>query len=323
MTDVKIHKRANNNESSSKKRAKLKRFIPIYIMMLPGLVYLFINNYMPLPGLIVAFKQYNAKLGIYGSKFIGFKNFEYLFKTTDAWVITRNTILYNIAFIIVNTVMAIMVAVILSELNGKRKKAYQSLILLPNLISTVIIGYLVFAFLSVENGFANNTILPLFGKEPIDWYSEPRYWPFIIIFVSAWKSVGYNCIVYLATIMGFDRSYYESALVDGATRWKQFQYITLPLLKPTIIMLTLMAVGRIFYSDFGLFYQVPMNQGALYSVTNTIDTYVYRGLLQLGNISMSAAAGLYQSIVGFILVLSANMLVRRLDKDSALIQGGN
>ncbi|WP_091232695.1 ABC transporter permease [Anaerobium acetethylicum] len=292
-------------------------------MMLPGLVYLFINNYMPLPGLIVAFKQYNAKLGIYGSKFIGFKNFEYLFKTTDAWVITRNTILYNIAFIIVNTVMAIMVAVILSELNGKRKKAYQSLILLPNLISTVIIGYLVFAFLSVENGFANNTILPLFGKEPIDWYSEPRYWPFIIIFVSAWKSVGYNCIVYLATIMGFDRSYYESALVDGATRWKQFQYITLPLLKPTIIMLTLMAVGRIFYSDFGLFYQVPMNQGALYSVTNTIDTYVYRGLLQLGNISMSAAAGLYQSIVGFILVLSANMLVRRLDKDSALIQGGN
>ncbi len=308
MTDVKINK-----------RAKLKRFIPIYIMMLPGLVYLFINNYMPLPGLVIAFKQYNAKLGIYGSKFVGFKNFEYLFKTSDAWVITRNTILYNVAFIIVNTVMAIMVAVILSELNGKRKKVYQSVILLPNLISSVIIGYLVFAFFSIENGFANNTILPLFGKEEISWYSEPKYWPFILIFVSAWKSIGYNCIVYLATIMGFDRAYYESALVDGATRWKQFTYITLPLLKPTIIMLTLMAVGRIFYSDFGLFYQVPMNQGALYSVTNTIDTYVYRGLLQLGNISMSAAAGLYQSVVGFILVLGANMLVRKLDKDSALI----
>ena len=319
MTDVKINKRANKNKSSLKKRAKLKRFIPIYIMMLPGLIYLFINNYMPLPGLVIAFKQYNAKFGIFGSKFIGFKNFEYLFKTSDAWVITRNTILYNVAFIIVNTVMAIMVAVILSELNGKRKKVYQSVILLPNLISSVIIGYLVFAFFSIENGFANNTILPLLGKEPIDWYSEPKYWPFIIIFVSAWKSIGYNCIVYLATIMGFDRSYYESALVDGATRWKQFTYITLPLLKPTIIMLTLMAVGRIFYSDFGLFYQVPMNQGALYSVTNTIDTYVYRGLLQLGNISMSAAAGLYQSIVGFILVLGANMLVRKFDKDSALI----
>ena len=319
MTDVKINTRANNNKGSLKKRAKLRRFIPIYIMMLPGLIYLFINNYMPLPGLVIAFKQYNAKLGIYGSKFIGFKNFEYLFKTSDAWVITRNTILYNVAFIIVNTVMAILVAVILSELNGKRKKVYQSVILLPNLISSVIIGYLVFAFFSVENGFANNTILPLLGMEPIDWYSNPKYWPYIIIFVSAWKSVGYNCIVYLATIMGFDRAYYESALVDGATRWKQFKYITLPLLKPTIIMLTLMAVGRMFYSDFGLFYQVPMNQGALYSVTNTIDTYVYRGLLQLGNISMSAAAGLYQSLVGFVLVLSANMLVRKLDKDSALI----
>lgn len=320
MTDVKEIKRTDLNKNPLHiKWGKWKRFIPIYIMMLPGFLYLFINNYMPLPGLVIAFKQYNARKGIFGSNWIGFKNFEYLFKTSDAWVITRNTILYNVAFIIVNTVMAVLVAVILSELNGKRKKVYQSVILLPNLISTVIIGYLVFSFFSVENGFVNNSLLPAFGMKSIDWYSEPKYWPFIIIFVSAWKSVGYNCIVYLATILGFDRAYYESALVDGANRWKQFKYITLPLLKPTIIMLTLMAVGRIFYSDFGLFYQVPMNQGALYSTTNTIDTYVYRGLLQLGNISMSAAAGLYQSVIGFILVLGANMLVRRVDKDSALI----
>ena len=190
---------------------------------------------------------------------------------------------------------------------------------LPNLISSVIIGYLVFAFFSVENGFVNNSILSLFGKEAVSWYSEAKYWPFILIFVSAWKSVGYNCIVYLATLMGFDRSFYESAQIDGATKWQQIKFITLPLLKPTIIMLTLMAIGRIFYSDFGLFYQVPMNQGALYSTTNTIDTYVYRGLLQMGNISMSAAAGVYQSIVGFVLVLVANLVVRRVDKDSALI----
>jgi putative aldouronate transport system permease protein len=287
-------------------------------MMLPGLAYLFINNYMPLPGLVIAFKQYNARNGIFGSKWIGFKNFEYLFKTSDAWIITRNTIFYNLAFIMINTILAIIVAVILSELNGKRKKAYQSAILLPNLLSTVIIGYLVFSFFSVENGFVNSTLLPLFGKKSIAWYSEPKYWPFIIIFVNAWRSIGYNCIIYLSTILGFDRAYYESALVDGATRWKQFRYITLPLLKPTVIMLTLMAIGRIFYSDFGLFYQVPLNQGALYSVTNTIDTYVYRGLLQLGNISMSAAAGVYQSVVGFILVLGANLLVRKIDKDSAL-----
>ena len=247
------------------------------------------------------------------------KNFEYLFTTSDAFVITRNTILYNVAFIVINTTLAIAVAIILSELEGKRKKVYQSAILLPNLLSTVIIGYLVFAFFSVENGFINNTILKALGKDPVSWYSEPKYWPFILVFVSAWKSVGYNCIVYLATLMGFDKSFYESAKIDGATRWQQIKYITLPLLRPTIIMLTMMAIGRIFYSDFGLFYQVPMNQGALYSTTNTIDTYVYRGLLQMGNVSMSAAAGVYQSIVGFILVLGANLLVRKIDRDSALI----
>jgi putative aldouronate transport system permease protein len=230
-----------------------------------------------------------------------------------------NTIFYNAAFIVINTTLAILVAVILSELSGKRKKIYQSVILLPNLISSVIISYLVFAFLSSANGFVNNSILRLLGKAPVSWYNEPGHWPFIIIFVNAWKSVGYNCIIYLAALMGFDRAYYESAVIDGANRLKQFWYITLPLLKPTIVMLTLMAIGRIFYSDFGLFYQVPMNQGALYATTNTIDTYVYRGLLQLGNISMSSAAGLYQSAVGFILVLGANMLVRGIDRESALI----
>jgi len=297
----------------------IRRFWPIYLMMLPGLAYLFINNYMPLPGVVVAFKQYNARLGIFGSNWIGFRNFEYLFKTTDAWVITRNTILYNLAFIILNTILAVLIAVLLSELSGRRKKIYQSVILLPNLISTVIISYLVFAFLSAGNGFVNNSILPIFGRPPISWYSEPGRWPFIIIFVNAWRSVGYICIIYLATLMGFDRAYYESALIDGAGKIKQFWYITLPLLKPTMVMLTLIAIGRIFYSDFGLFYQVPMNQGALYATTNTIDTYVYRGLLQLGNISMSAAAGLYQSAVGFVLVLGANMLVRVIDRESALI----
>lgn len=302
----------------SKKRGKIMRYLPVYLMMLPGLIYLFINNYMPLPGLVVAFKQYNAKKGIYGSDWVGLKNFEYLFKTSDAWVITRNTILYNVAFIAVNTFMAIAIAIILSELTSKMKKGYQSAILLPNLISSVIIGYLVFAFLSVENGFVNKTILPIFGIDAISWYSEAKYWPFILIFVNAWKTVGYSCIIYLSTIMGIDRSIYESARIDGASKWQQIKYLTIPLLKPTIIMLTLMAVGRIFYSDFGLFYQVPMNQGALYSTTNTIDTYVYRGLLQVGNISMSAAAGVYQSLVGFALVLGANLLVRKIDKDSAL-----
>jgi putative aldouronate transport system permease protein len=296
---------------------KFRKFIPVYLMGLPGLIYLFINNYMPLPGLVLAFKSYNARLGIWGSPWAGLSNFKYLF-ALDAWVITRNTILYNLAFIVVNTVVSIIVAIILSELTTPLKKFYQSSILLPFLISSVIISYLVFAFLSSDNGFVNNTILKSMGIKGISWYTEQKYWPFILIFVNTWKSVGYNSIIYLATILGFDRSYYEAAYIDGAGKWKQILKITLPMLKSTIIMLVLMAIGRIFYSDFGLFYQVPQSSGALLPVTQTIDTYVYRGLLELGDISMPAAAGAYQSVVGFILVLTANLIVRKIDKDSAL-----
>jgi len=297
---------------------KLKRFIPLYIMAVPGMLYLFINNYMPLPGLVLAFKNYNARKGIWGSDWAGFNNFKYLFATQDAFIITRNTILYNLTFIVVNTMMAIAVAIILSELRTRGKKFYQSAILLPFLISSVIIGYLVFAFLSTENGFINNSILAPLGLERISWYIEKKYWPFILVLVNTWKNIGYNCIIYLSTIVGFDKGYYEAASIDGASKWKQITKITIPLLRPTIIMLVLMSIGRIFYSDFGLFYQVPQNSGALYSVTNTIDTYVYRGLLELGDITMSAAAGVYQSLVGFILVLGANLLVRKMDPENAL-----
>jgi putative aldouronate transport system permease protein len=309
-------------KSKAKKDRKLKkrliRYIPLYIMALPGLLYLFINNYMPLPGLVLAFKKYNAKKGIFGSKNVGFKNFKYLFATKDAFVITRNTILYNVVFIIVNTVLAVFVAILLAEMTSKLKKTYQIIILLPFMISMVIVSYLVFGFLSNDNGFLNNTILKALGKEPVQWYMQKQYWPFILVFVNAWKVIGYNCIIYLSTILGIDRSIYESASIDGAGKWTQIAKITIPLLKPTIIMMTLLAVGRIFYSDFGLFYQVPQNQGALFSVTNTIDTYVYRGLLELGDMSMASAAGLYQSVVGFICILTANLIVRKLDPESAL-----
>lgn len=314
MVGVKTKK----NYTATERWIRIKKFLPLYLMGFPGLLYLFINNYMPLPGLILAFKKYNVKNGIFGSAWAGFSNFKYLFSTRDAFIITRNTIGYNVVFIILNLILSVAVAIILSELTGKLKKFYQSTILLPHLISTVIVSYLVYAFLSVDNGFINNSILKPLGLESIQWYSSKGYWPFILVFVYLWKSVGYNCIVYLATIMGFDRAYYEAAAIDGASKWQQITRITLPLLRPTIIMLVLMAVGRIFYSDFGLFYQVPQNNGALYSVTNTIDTYVYRGLMELGDVSMSAAAGLYQSIVGFILVLTANLLVRKVDKESAL-----
>ena len=301
-----------------KKRKHLKRYLSLYVMALPGLIYLFINNFMPLPGLVLAFKKYNAKKGIFGSPFVGLKNFKYLFVTKDAFIITRNTILYNLAFIVINTILAIAVAILLAEMTSKMKKVYQCLILLPYMISMVIVSYLVFGFLSTENGFINNTVLRALGMEPISWYMKKQYWPFILVFVNAWKVIGYNCIIYLATILGIDRSIYESAAIDGASKWAQIKNITIPLLRPTVIMLTLLAVGRIFYSDFGLFYQVPQNQGALFSVTNTIDTYVYRALMNLGSIEMSAAAGVFQSVVGFIVVLAANALTRKVDADNAL-----
>jgi len=313
---MKINKKTQSEKKSLKRR--FIRYIPIYFMALPGLIYLFINNYMPLPGLVLAFKKFNAKKGIWGSDFVGFKNFKYLFGTKDAFVITRNTILYNLAFIVVNTVLAVLVAIFLAEMTSKMKKIYQCLILLPYMISMVIVSYLVYGFLSTDNGFINNTVLPLLGKDPVQWYMEKKYWPFLLTFVNAWKVIGYNCIIYISTILGIDRGIYESAAIDGAGKWMQIRKITIPLLKPTVIMMTLLAVGRIFYSDFGLFYQVPQNQGALFAVTNTIDTYVYRGLLELGNMSMSSAAGLYQSIVGFLLILGANLLVKKIEPESAL-----
>ncbi len=225
---------------------------------------------------------------------------------------------YNLVFIIVNTAAAIAVAIILSELTHKIKKFYQSVILLPYMLSMVIVSYLVFGFLSMENGFVNHSILEPLGLAPVAWYTEKKYWPFILVLVNLWKTIGYNCIIYLAAIISFDRGYYEAAAIDGAGKWKQITQITLPLLRPTIIMMTLLAIGKIFYSDFGLFYQVPQNSGALFPVTNTIDTYVYRGLLELGDITLSAAAGLYQSVVGFVLVLATNLMVRKIDPESAL-----
>lgn len=302
-------------KSGSSRAATIKRYMPMYLMFLPGAIYLFINNYIPMAGIIVAFKQYNARAGIWASPFIGLQNFEFLFATPDAWIITRNTILYNLAFILINNVLGIAFAIfICNTISKKLKKVYQSAILFPYLMSAVILGYIVFAFFSQSTGIVNNSIL----SEPINWYSEPKYWPWILIVANTWKGVGYGCLIYISTINGIDPSLYEAADLDAATRWQQIKYITLPSCKSVIITLVLMSVGRIFFSDFGLFYQVPRNSGLLYSVTNTIDTYVYRGLMQSGNVGMSAAAGFYQAVVGFIIVLIANAVVRKVSPENAM-----
>ncbi|WP_419876379.1 ABC transporter permease [Candidatus Pristimantibacillus sp. PTI5] len=298
---------------------KLKKYMPLILMTLPGIFYLIINNYLPMFGIVIAFKDVNFSKGILGSDWVGFKNFEYLFKTSDAFIITRNTILYNTAFIIINLIVAVGIAILLNEIRNRfMSRFYQSIILLPHLISMVIVSYLAFALLSAETGFMNKTILPMLGLNEISWYTESQYWPFILTVIHVWKSAGFLCVVYLAAIIGIDQEYFEAATLDGASKWKQILMITIPLIMPVITMMTLLAIGRIFYSDFGLFYQVPLNAGALNSTTNVIDTYVYRGLMQLGDIGMSSAAGVYQSIVGFVLVLISNYVVRKINSDNAL-----
>lgn len=297
----------------------MRKFAPFYLMMVPALVYLFINNYMPMSGLVLAFKKYNVRDGIYGSPWVWFDNFKYLFATKDAWVITRNTILYNLAFIVLGTVCSIAIAVLLHDIISQRaKKVYQTIILLPYMISMVVVAYLVNAFLASDTGFVNNYIMEPLGLSPISFYADMKYWPFLLIFLNLWKGVGYSCILYLANLGGIDPGYYEAASLDGATRWQKFTKITLPCLKPTIITLTILSIGKMFYSDFGLFYQVPMQSGALFPVTQTIDTYVFYGLMDSGNIGMSAAAGFYQSVVGFVLVLLTNGVVNKISKENAM-----
>jgi len=301
------------------KKKLYKSHWPLFLMLSPGILYLIINNYIPMSGIIIAFKKINFSKGIWASPFVGFENFKFLFATNDAWIITRNTILYNLAFIIVNTIIGIAIAILITEVrNSRLKKFYQSIILLPFLMSMVILSYISFALLSTENGLVNNTILSFFNVEPISWYSTPKYWPAILIIANCWKGVGYGCLIYIASLIGIDPAFYEAARLDGATKWQEITKITIPCLVPTIITLTLLSIGRIFFSDFGLFYQVPMNSGILFPTTNVIDTYVYRALIEQGNIGMSSAAGVFQSCVGFVIVMGSNWMVRKINKENAL-----
>lgn len=298
---------------------RMKRYIPLYLMMLPGIIYLIINNYLPMAGLALAFKKVNYALGFIDSPWVGLRNFKFLFSSNDAYIFFRNTILYNLAFIVLGNLLGVFIAIGLDALRKKFfKRASQVIILIPFLLSTVIISYIVFAFLSGQNGFMNMSILPLFGIDPVSWYNEPVYWPFILTIVYMWMTMGYTSIIYYSTLIGIDKSSYEAASIDGSGIWSQIVHITLPSLRPTIIILVLLAVGRICYSDFGLFYQVPMNSGLLYSTTQTVDTFVYRALLNLNDIGRATAGGFLQSILGFAFVFTANAAVSKYDKDSSL-----
>lgn len=305
--------------SSVQRKRDRKKNLTYMLFLLPGLVYLVINNYIPMMGVFIAFKNIDYVKGIFKSDWIGLENFRFLFRTKDALVMTHNTLLYNLVFIIAGTIFAVFVAILLCELGEKLSaRLFQSALILPYLLSWVIISYIVFAFLSSDTGYINKAVLEPAGKGFVNWYGEPFYWIFILIFVFLWKSTGYQSIVYMANIAGIDSSIKEAARIDGANKLQEIRYVVLPLLRPTVVIMTLMAIGRIFYSDFGLFFQVPMDSGALYPATQTVDTYVYRGLMKLNDIGMASAAGLYQSVVGFILVLLSNLAVKKADPDNAL-----
>lgn len=303
---------------------RMKRFRnnkELLLLTIPGAIWFLVFAYLPMFGVIVAFKRWRIHGGFFeslmNSKWVGFDNFKFLFQSSDAWLITKNTVLYNIVFIILGIVLPVTLAILLNELlNKKLAKFYQSSMFLPYFLSWVVVSYCLYVFLSPEKGYVNG-ILQSMGGKGISWYTEPKYWPFIIIFMSQWKAVGYGTVVYLASICGIDKSYYEAAMIDGASKFQQIKYITVPLLKPVMIIMFITSIGGMFRGDLGLFYQLPKDSGALYPVTNVIDTYVYRGLMNLGDIGMSSAASLYQSFVGLILIVTSNAIVRKVDEENA------
>ena len=297
---------------------ELKKNFPLFMMALPALLCLLIFSYMPMFGVILAFKNYNFDDGFLRSPWTGLKNFEFLFTETTIEM-TRNTIVYNVIFIIIGLISATAVAIILNEVKNRfLARVHQTILIMPFFLSWVVIAFVTYAFIKPDDtGFINSMLVGM-GKESVMWYSEIKYWPALLIFLNTWKYLGYNSVVYLAAITGISQEFYESAVIDGATKLQQSIYITIPCIKPMLIILTILAVGRIFYADFGLFFQVPQNQGQLYPVTQVIDTYVYTSLTGSFNVGMAAAAGLYQSIVGFILVVLSNKIVKKVDSEYAL-----
>ena len=304
------------NQEKLQRRERLKADLPLYLMMLPGIIYLICNNYLPMFGILLAFKRINYSVGILKSPWVKFQNFEYLFKTKDAFIMIRNTLAYNAVWIIMDLVIAVFIALCMNEIAQRKiAKVIQPIICFPSMVSAVILSFLVYAFLGQSYGYLNTTV---FKDNPVAWYTTASYWPFILTIVHIWQGAGQSSVIYMASIGGIDKSLYESARIDGATKFEQIKYITLPLLKPMITMMMLLSIGSIFNSDFCLFYQVPLGNGMLYETTQTIDTFVYRALMISNNVGQYSAASVFQAVIGFALVMISNMLVRKINPENSL-----
>ena len=294
----------------------------LYMMLLPGTLFLIVFSYLPMAGIIIGFKDFryygNIFQSISQSDWVGLKNFQFLFSTPNAYIITRNTVLYNMAFIFLGLVASVFIAIVVNEMKNRVvSRFYHATYFLPYFFSWVVVGYVIYSLLNMQYGLLNTRLLPLLGIEPVSWYTEPKYWPIILTLINLWKNTGYNSIIYLAAITAINGEYFEAAELDGATRWQQIKMITIPMIKPQMIILSILAVGRIFSADFGLFYNVPLGSGTLFPTTSVIDTYVYT-VLRSGEYGMATAAGLYQALVGFVLVLITNAVVRKLNPDYSL-----
>ncbi|MBQ6587110.1 MAG: sugar ABC transporter permease [Butyrivibrio sp.] len=314
----------NTNSSSTqviRKRGVLEtlwRYRVLELMCLPAVVFFFLFSYMPMPGIWVAFVKYNYRDGIFGSKFVGLKNFQFLAESGKLFELTKNTILYNIAFIILGNLLAILVAILLNEMQSKMfKKVSQTMMFLPYFISQVLVGILVYNLLNYDYGFVNEVLTSL-GREKWGPYSDPSVWPVILVIVHLWQQTGYNSVVYFAAICGIDAEIIEAAKVDGANAFQKIRYIILPGLKPTIVILLLFALGGIVKGNFGLFYNIIGTNSLLYPTTDIIETYVYRATINDFNFSTASAVGLYQSIIGFVMVMAVNYIVKKIDPDYSL-----
>lgn len=305
--------------------SKHKKTLVLLTMVAPTAIWLLLLRYLPMGGIILAFKDYKINPrnpsfinNLISSKWVGFDNFKFLFMTDDAKIMFRNTLGYNIVFIILGIIIPVAFAIMLNEITKKFvAKSYQTMMFFPYFLSWVVVSYFLNAFLDGQYGMIP-AMQKAAGEEVISWYTTTGPWPYIIVFANLWKNVGYSTVLYLSAITGIDSSQYEAAAIDGATKWQQVLYVTIPHLRTMICILFIMNVGKIFNADFGLFYNVPMQNGALFPVTQVIDTYVYRALMVTGDISKSAAAGLLQNVLGFICIVTANGIVKKIDADSSM-----
>lgn len=305
-------------KSYSKKSRTRKKTITLSAMAFPAVVLLLIFSYIPIAGLMIAFKDFRYDKGFLGSEWCGFKNFEFFFRTNDAWVVLRNTVGLNLLFIAAVLFVSVTIALILNEIRSRTTvKVVQTIMFFPYFMSWVVVGYLLYAYLNHNYGIVNQFFLFL-GLHSIKWYREAGYWPVILMIMYVWKVAGYYSAIYYAGLLGIDPEYYESAKLDGANTWQIIWKITLPMIRSLIICMVLLQIGNIMRADFGLFYQLTRDQGALYSTTDVLDTYIYRALRVNGDIRISSAVGCFQAVVGCALVVVSNLVVRKIDRDSAL-----